>query len=41
MIRQEANQLAIYMCGREEELGTTEQIQLAVRVGIEIGASGL
>ena len=42
---QEANQLAIYKRGRGFELGTTnrfqEQIQLAVRAGLQLGASGL
>ena len=37
-----ANQLAIYKHGRGSELGTTvKQIQLAVRAGPELGASGL
>ena len=38
---QEANQLAIYKRGRGFELGTSyhEQIQLAVRAGLELGAS--
>ena len=39
----EANQLAIYKHGRGFELGTSyrEQIQLAVRAGLELGASEL
>ena len=39
----EANQLAIYRHGRGFELGTTENkfMQLAVRVGLELGASEL
>ena len=39
----EASQLAIYKYGREFELGTSyrEQIQLAVRAGLELGASEL
>ena len=39
---QEADQLAIYKRGRGVELGATEkQLQLAVRAGLEPGASGL
>ena len=38
---QEADQLAIYKRGRGVELGATEkQLQLAVRAGLEPGASG-
>ena len=38
----EANQLAIYKRGRGSELETTmKQNQLAVRAGLELGASGL
>ena len=39
---QEADQLAIYKRGRGVELrATKKQIQLAVRAGLEPGASGL
>ena len=39
---QEADQLAIYKRGRGVELGATEkQLPLAVRAGLEPGASGL
>ena len=39
---QEADQLAIYKRGREVELRATEkQLLLAVRAGLEPGASGL
>ena len=39
---QEADQLAIYKRGRGVELGATEkQLLLAVRAGLEPGASGL
>ena len=39
---QEADQLAIYKRGRGVELGATEkQLQPAVRVGLDPGASGL
>ena len=39
---QEADQLAIYKRGRGVELGATEkQLLLAVRSGLEPGASGL
>ena len=39
--RQEANQLAIYKCGRGVELGATEkQRLLAARTGLEPGTSG-
>ena len=39
---QEADQLAIYKRGRGVELGATEkQLLLAVRAGLESGASGL
>ena len=39
---QEADQLAIYKRGRGFELGATEkQLLLAVRAGLEPGASGL
>ena len=39
---QEADQLAIYKRGQEVRLGATEkQHQLAVRAGLEPGASGL
>ena len=38
---QEADQLAIYKCGRGVELGATKkQLQLAARVGLEPGTSG-
>ena len=38
----EANQLAIYKCGRGFELGTTEkQIQVVARAGLEPGTAGL
>ena len=38
----EANQLAIYKCGQEVELGATEkQIQIVVRAGLEPGTAGL
>ena len=37
---QEADQLAIYKCGRGVELGATEkQLLLAVRAGLEPGTS--
>ena len=39
---QEADQLTIYKGSRGVELGATEkQLQLAVRAGLEFGASGL
>ena len=38
----EANQLAIYKCGREFELRATEkQIQVVVRAGLQPGTAGL
>ena len=39
---QEADQLAIYKRSRGVEFGATEkQLQLVVRAGLELGASGL